>query len=275
MISEKQIEANRANSQKSTGAKTLEGKLAISGNAINHGLLSNKLVLKGESQEEYHLLLNELLDSLAPVGALEKILIEKIATAIWKHKRLIAAENSSIELDRRLVQSKDINLISAAMVMRILHELSPEDLAYAPDSEMAEKLEENQTILDEIAELDDSILDNNDLESLKANSPKTYSQFKDEAEAGNMEASFYAQQLNLREWAMELMDWCEKERTRLTRKREVQQIAELVRCQASAPINNDLLVRYQLTLDNELYRAIEALRKQQEWRNKSNIYNIA
>jgi len=30
-----------------------------------------------------------------------------------------------------------------------------------------------------------------------------------------------------------------------------------------------LLARYQAGIDNELYKAIEALRKQQEWRSKA------
>jgi len=38
MASEKQIAANRANAKKSTGPKTLLGKLKSSGNALRHGL---------------------------------------------------------------------------------------------------------------------------------------------------------------------------------------------------------------------------------------------
>ena len=42
-------------------------------------------------------------------------------------------------------------------------------------------------------------------------------------------------------------------------------VAEQLKHTLTAPIGNELLTRYQTSIDNELYRAIEALRKQQEW----------
>lgn len=42
--------------------------------------------------------------------------------------------------------------------------------------------------------------------------------------------------------------------------------AELDRVRQSAPVRNELLARYSTGLDTELYRAIEQLRKQQEFR---------
>jgi hypothetical protein len=53
MSSQKRIKANQANALKSTGAKTPKGKLVVAGNALKHGLLSNRLVLEGESHEDY------------------------------------------------------------------------------------------------------------------------------------------------------------------------------------------------------------------------------
>jgi hypothetical protein len=43
--SEKQKAANRRNAKKSTGPKTVEGKAAVSRNAIKHGLHSSHIVL--------------------------------------------------------------------------------------------------------------------------------------------------------------------------------------------------------------------------------------
>jgi hypothetical protein len=40
MATEKQINANRKNAQKSTGPKTAEGKAAVSQNAVKHGLFT-------------------------------------------------------------------------------------------------------------------------------------------------------------------------------------------------------------------------------------------
>src|SRR5262245_8267033 len=48
MASQRQIDANRANSLKSTGAKTREGRERSSMNALVHGLRSKKIALARE-----------------------------------------------------------------------------------------------------------------------------------------------------------------------------------------------------------------------------------
>jgi hypothetical protein len=49
MSSDKKIKANRLNSKKSTGPKSLAGKKRSSLNAIKHGLTCNKHVAIGEN----------------------------------------------------------------------------------------------------------------------------------------------------------------------------------------------------------------------------------
>lgn len=70
MASEKQIQANQQNAQKSSGPKSDEGKRAVSGNRITHGILSTKLLLSDESAEDYEALLGGLVSELGPVGLL-------------------------------------------------------------------------------------------------------------------------------------------------------------------------------------------------------------
>ena len=53
MTTEAQIEANRANAQKSTGPRTPEGKATVAQNAVKHGLLARTAVLHGEDWEEH------------------------------------------------------------------------------------------------------------------------------------------------------------------------------------------------------------------------------
>ena len=48
MATLKQINANRKNAKKSTGAKTKFGKIKSSQNAIKHGLNAEKFVVIGE-----------------------------------------------------------------------------------------------------------------------------------------------------------------------------------------------------------------------------------
>ena len=53
MSSEKKIKANRLNSKKSTGPKTISGKRRSSLNSITHGLTCEKNVSIGENKKEF------------------------------------------------------------------------------------------------------------------------------------------------------------------------------------------------------------------------------
>ena len=48
MATQAQTNANRVNSQKSTGPKTAEGKAAVAQNALKHGLFGKLAVINGE-----------------------------------------------------------------------------------------------------------------------------------------------------------------------------------------------------------------------------------
>ena len=50
MASERQMQANRLNAQKSTGPRTENGKLAVHHNALTHGLLSRDLLSRTRTQ---------------------------------------------------------------------------------------------------------------------------------------------------------------------------------------------------------------------------------
>ncbi|MBN2559834.1 MAG: hypothetical protein JXQ75_02750, partial [Phycisphaerae bacterium] len=74
MATEAQIAANRLNAQKSTGPRTPEGKAKVAQNALKHGLLAKQSVVRGEDAEEFEAYRQEMVASLAPVGALEAML---------------------------------------------------------------------------------------------------------------------------------------------------------------------------------------------------------
>jgi hypothetical protein len=83
--SPRKIEANRRNAKKSTGPKTSEGKAMSSFNSTRHGLLSKRLpTLYGQSKRQFNHLLTSLQQDLEPVGAMEEVLVEKIAQGYWR-----------------------------------------------------------------------------------------------------------------------------------------------------------------------------------------------
>jgi hypothetical protein len=80
----------------STGPRTLAGKARSKFNALKHGVLSSAVVLDSESEQEYARFVSELANVLGPVGKLEETLVEKIATTMWRHRRLLRAEAAGI-----------------------------------------------------------------------------------------------------------------------------------------------------------------------------------
>src|SRR5450755_2830381 len=53
MSTQKQIDANRRNAQKSTSPHTPAGLAAVRLNGVKHGLCAKTLVLEGESERDY------------------------------------------------------------------------------------------------------------------------------------------------------------------------------------------------------------------------------
>jgi len=88
MITAKQAEANSQNALLSTGPKTPEGKAAAALNALKHGLLSRDALLPGEDADTLKELREHLQTELQPIGELEALLVDRIAAACWRLRRL-------------------------------------------------------------------------------------------------------------------------------------------------------------------------------------------
>jgi hypothetical protein len=101
-MSLKQIAANRSNALKSTGPKTADGKAASKMNAVKHGILSEEVVVRGmriqESAHEFKKLREQYWEHLAPVGPVEEMLVERIVTTYWRLRRALTAETGEITL---------------------------------------------------------------------------------------------------------------------------------------------------------------------------------
>jgi hypothetical protein len=96
MSSELQQIASRTNGAQSRGPVSEEGRQASSQNSRTHGLLSQKIVLAGESQEEFDALLASFLDEHQPETPTERDLIERMAIARWRQERVWNAETSGL-----------------------------------------------------------------------------------------------------------------------------------------------------------------------------------
>ena len=92
MATQKQIEANRRNAQRSTGPKTPEGKAAVSRNAQKHGLASRLAVLPKENRTDFLELLAGFRSELRPATAFEEVLVFHLAAADWRLRRIVRFE---------------------------------------------------------------------------------------------------------------------------------------------------------------------------------------
>jgi len=92
------IIANRRNSKKSTGPRSPEGKAVVSKNAVKHGLFALNNVIKGENKEDFDLFRSEMLSEMAPVGAVESMLAERIISLSWRLNRAGRMQNQAIDV---------------------------------------------------------------------------------------------------------------------------------------------------------------------------------
>jgi hypothetical protein len=98
-LSPARAEASRRNGAKSRGPRTSEGKARSAQNALKHGLRAQKhVVLPSEDAAEFKALETALTEELAPEGALQGALAQRVVSAVW---RLSRAERLEAELFER------------------------------------------------------------------------------------------------------------------------------------------------------------------------------
>jgi hypothetical protein len=117
MASEAQIEANRRNALFSTGPRTADGKSVSRGNALRHGLAAHQVVAFDERHADFAAFYDDMRVALAPADAFEEALVERIAIASWRLRRVWRAEAVAInnEAERRAFDAARGDLYRNAM----------------------------------------------------------------------------------------------------------------------------------------------------------------
>ena len=107
-ISEKQLEANRRNAQRSTGPTSAVGKARSSRNNLRHGLTGQIDVLPTEDREAHDRFCHEIVESLKPETPMEQQFAHSVAEDNWRLNRARAIENNMFALghegERREIQ---------------------------------------------------------------------------------------------------------------------------------------------------------------------------
>ena len=96
MATPRQLAANRANSQKSTGPRTPEGKAKSKLNAVSHGFGAATFFLDEENPDDFYGLLADLVRELQPATHVQQILVEKMAHNQWLSLRAIRLQSRTL-----------------------------------------------------------------------------------------------------------------------------------------------------------------------------------
>ena len=88
MSSQRQIEANRRNAQKSTGPTSATGKAVSSMNALKTGIHAKSLVLPSEKLADLEQLIDEYYTSHNPITPAARALVDDLIYGEWLKRRL-------------------------------------------------------------------------------------------------------------------------------------------------------------------------------------------
>jgi hypothetical protein len=99
MPTKKQIQANRLNSQKSTGPRSVEGKAVSSQNALKSGIDSKSQIIRGEDPAALDALATRYLLDHQPQSASERALVDILIDSEWTLRRLRKTEAQLWEYD--------------------------------------------------------------------------------------------------------------------------------------------------------------------------------
>jgi hypothetical protein len=149
---QKQIDANRRNAQKSTGPKSETGKIRSSLNGWRHGVTGQVLTMAEEDREAFETFAREYRLALFPVGPIEIQIAQSIAEDEWRLSRARAIENNVIALGHSAMagEVETINTqMHAAMTQARVFWRNPEKFALLSlyEQRISRKLERNEARL--------------------------------------------------------------------------------------------------------------------------------
>ncbi len=100
MISEAQLNANRANAQSSTGPTSEAGRAKVSQNAVKTGLTGRTVIVPFGEADAYKSLVLDHQKQFQPAGPEEKALVQSLTDLVWRLDRIPGLEFALVELGR-------------------------------------------------------------------------------------------------------------------------------------------------------------------------------
>lgn len=104
----RQIAANRRNARKSTGPRTLSGKLRSRRNALRHGLTGETVIDVFEDASEYQAFERRMIRDYSPRSAIEHELVLRLTSLLWRLRRATAIETGLFSIQGRIMLDRKI-----------------------------------------------------------------------------------------------------------------------------------------------------------------------
>ena len=260
--SKAQIKANRQNAKRSTGPTSIQGKLTVSQNAITHGIFAASTLLPHEDEEEFKLLSEGVAEVYPPIDAIAAGLVERIILAIWRQKRLRIAESAKLNIS----MTPEIMVEEINDVLRLPHHMRMHA------NSISEKQEEDYDywlgVLKEFKNIKIQAAPSN-LAQLSTSAPEVYFQLKQEALRSVMTYDVFMKTPDKIIASLEsTKKYAEDFLKNNAIKHTAYEIAQHMRFAKLIPDGKsiDFLSKYQVQLDTDLYRAIDAYKKHCAWR---------
>jgi hypothetical protein len=92
-----------------SGPRSAIGKERSKRNALKHGIFTKAVLLDCEPKLEFDALLRGLRRDLLPDGMLEGLLVEKLATILWRQRRLLETERSAVQKNIQKAEAEKAN----------------------------------------------------------------------------------------------------------------------------------------------------------------------
>jgi hypothetical protein len=99
MATQRQIEANRRNAQKSTGPGSVEGRAVSRCNAVKTGIYAKSTIIPGEDPAQLEALGADCHRQFRPATPLARFLVDSLVGAEWQLRRF--REEDIIEISRK------------------------------------------------------------------------------------------------------------------------------------------------------------------------------
>ena len=265
MATDAQIKANQENAQKSTGPTSVEGKKKSSMNAVTHGIFSNIAILPGEDEAFIQKLREDILATYQPQDTMEWCLVDRISIAMLRQVRLCEAEAAKLRMSMR----PEILAESLSQILR------HSTIRRFKGHDLSDDMESNyQFYLKVIEELKPYPLIDNlpSLGLIERSMPKTFVLLKNKANDYQMSWEKFREDLNQ---ILKALREIKKEANSYVASNQDIHVAHGLREDMKIihriphGVDITLMTKYQVQLDNDLYRAMKVLEAYRE--NKAKL----